>query len=393
MTQAGRLRDRVVAAGFAAALLLVVPLARPARASVPGSALVIDAGTRMTVSGTTRLVLDGSLLNTGTFTPSPGSAVVIHDAGSPLLLGVPVFADLAIALADTALLLGGPAQVNGTLTLTEGRLELAGHDLVVNAVSGGSAASFVMTPDTLGRLVRTAGSGGPVSFPVGGAHYDPVTVQTGTGSDVFRVAVMDAPPATGLVPATALTRAWAVAQANAPGADGNLTLTLQWNASEQGAQFDRGFTPPTGAWAWRFLGGTWVPQAGVRVSDNGAGTYPAIDGLVTPNAGLWTLAGIGQLLAAPPAAPAPRVLELAPAWPNPARGVTVIRYGLPARAPVTLALYSLQGQRVATLAGGEQDAGYHELRLEPAALANGVYFCRLESAGVVRTTRLVWLGR
>jgi len=372
--------------------LLLALGARTAGASSPGvPAFVVDGGTQVTLSGSTRLTLDRSLLNYATFTPSPGSAVVIDDYALGQLLGVVQFADLALVNADTVSL-GSATQVNGTLTLGLGILSLAGHDLVANAISGGSAASYVMTPDTLGRLARAVGSAAPVAFPVGDSRYDPVTIQTGAGSDAFRVAVMDAPPSTGLAPAAALSRAWAIAHPNASGVNGNLALTVQWNAPEQGAQFDRSLSPSIGAWAWRWLGGTWVPQAGVRVSDNGASTWPAIDGLATPDAGLWTLAGIGNLLAAPPEA-LPKALELAPAAPNPARGAAVIRYGLPAPARVVLALYSLQGQRVVTLADGDQDAGYHLVRIERASLASGVYFCRLESAGAVRTSRLVWLGR
>jgi hypothetical protein len=372
--------------------LLLAFGARPSSASSPAvPAFVVDGGTQVTLSGSTQLTLDRSLLNFGTFTPAPGSAVVIDDYALGQLLGVPQFADLAVVNADT-MSLGSASQVNGTLTLGLGILTLAGHDLVANAVTGGSAASYVMTPDTLGRLARTVGSGAPVAFPIGNSSYDPMTIRTGTGSDVFRVAVMDSPPTSGLVPATALSRAWAIAHPNASGVNGNLALSVEWNAIEQGAQFDRSLSPPTGAWAWRWLGGTWVPQPGVRVSDNGGANYPAIDGLVTPNAGLWTLAGVGQLLAAPPDV-LPKTLELAPAMPNPARGASLIRFGLPARAHVSLAIYSLQGQRIATLIDGEQEAGYHMIRFERASLAQGVYFCKLESNGGVRTSRLVWLGR
>lgn len=374
----------------AVAVALLAP-GQPARASTAAGpnvpAFVVDGGTQVRLSGATQLTLDCDLRNYGTFTPSPGSAVVLNGYGTPLLLGVGSFADLALALHGTAAI-GTAASVNGTLVLASGWLSLAGHDLAVDAVWGGSPASYVMTPDTLGRLVRTVGSTAPVEFPVGSTSYNPMSIRTGTGADVFRVAVLDAPPTTGLVPAGALARAWAVAHANGPEVNGWLTYSLQWNKEEQGGDFDRRLSPERAAWAWRWLNGTWVPQANVRRTDNGS--FPAVDTLVTLDAGLWTLANIDHLLAAdPPEAAAPRGLELAPAFPNPARGATTVRFGLPQRAQVTVALYSLLGERVVTLADGQREAGWHLVRLDEARLPAGIYFVQLQAGGMSRTAKLV----
>jgi len=366
-------------------------IAGPARGSTdagPGvPAFVVDGGTTVRLSGSTRLALDCDLRNTGTFLPAGGSAVVLTGFGSPLLLGASTFADLVLALHGTAAI-GNPVGVAGTLDLSSGRLSLAGHHLIVNALTGGSAASYVMTPDTLGRLVRVVGSGAPVAFPVGNAAYDPVSIRTGTGSDAFYVAVLDSPVTTGMTASSALARAWAVSHANAPGVNGDLTASVQWNSDETGASFNRSLDPTTGAWAWRWVDGAWRPQQGMRRSDNG--TYPAVDTLVTPDAGLWTLGGVDGLLAVdPPPSDAPPALELSSAFPNPFRAGTSLRYGLPQKTHVTLELYSVLGERVATLADGEQAAGWHLVRFENARLPGGVYFARLQAGAQVRTSKLV----
>jgi hypothetical protein len=371
----------------AAVQLLALLPARPASASGPGSpALVSGGGTHLVISGATGLVLDCDLRNYGAFTPAPGSAVVVRGFGSPLLLGVGTFANLTLLLGGEAAL-ANPATVSGALRLFKGRLALAGHDLVANTIIGGTADSYVMTPDTLGRLVRTVAAGADVQFPVGHSSYDPVSIRTGTGSDVFRVAVLDDPATTGLDAQTALTRAWAISHSNAPGVNGSLTMSVQWNAGESGVGFDRSLGQPTSAWAWRWVNGAWAPQANVRRADNGA--FPAVDTLVTPDAGLWTLAGISQLLATEPPAAAPRALEMAPAFPNPSRGPVSVRFGLPASGRVTLALYSVLGQRVATLADGEHAAGWHLVRLDDARLPAGIYFVRLQAGRQVRNSKLV----
>jgi len=367
------------------ACALAALAAAPSLAATPGvPAFVIDGGTRVTVSGATRLALDCDLRNDGAFTPAPGSVVVLDGFGAPLLTSAS-FADLVLALHGTAAI-ANAAAVAGTLTLNSGRLSLSGHDLTVGSISGGSAASYVVTPDTLGRLVRSVGSGAAVAFPVGNASYDPVSIRTGTGTDAFRVAVLDAPPSTGFAASDALTRAWAVSHANAAGVNGTLTVSLQWNAGEAGATFDRSMVSSAGARAWRWLNGTWVQQPGVRTYDNGA--YPAIDTLKTPNAGLWTLAGITSLLAVETPGDSPLRLELAPTAPNPFRDAATVRYGLPQRQRVTLALFAVTGQRVATLADGEQAAGWHVVRLDRMSLASGIYFLQLSAGAETRTHKL-----
>jgi len=374
---------------LAAALLSIPAIGVPvAHSAGPGTpAFVVDGGTQVRLSGATALTLDCDLRNAGLFLPDPGSAVVLTGYGSPLLLGVGGFADLTLALHGTAVL-GQNATVAGALTLGTGRLSIAGHDLGATVIAGGSAVSYVMTPDTLGRLVRFVDSTAPVAFPVGHASYDPIRVRTGAGGDVFRVAVLDSPATTGLLPASALTRAWAVTHANPPGVNGDLTMTVQWNADEEGPQFDRSLDPTVGAWAWRWVNGAWAPQANVRRSDNGV--YPAVDSLVTPDAGLWTLAGIDGLIdAGPPPAGTPRALELAPAFPNPSRGAATVRFGLPRRTHVRLDLYSILGERVATLVDGERAAGWHLVRYEDARLRSGVYFLSIQAGPERRSGRLV----
>ncbi|MFN8588515.1 MAG: T9SS type A sorting domain-containing protein [Candidatus Eisenbacteria bacterium] len=371
---------------LASALLVCAAPALAATATGPAvPAFVIDGGTRVTVKGATRLTMNCDLRNQGVFTPSAGSVLVLNGYLTPTLTGVTNFADLTIA-KQSYVALGTNATVSGLLTLTNGRLNLAGHDVIAQNISGGSAASYVMTPDTLGRLVRTVGSFPAVVFPVGNSSYDPVSVRTGTGVDDYRIAVMDAPPANGLTPAVALTRAWAVGCNNAPGVNGAARFSVQWNAGEQGASFDRTLGNATSALAWRWNGSAWSPQANVRRSDNGA--YPAVDTLVSTLPGLWTLAGPGAWLDATAEA-APARLELAPVWPNPFRGTATLRYGLPKKTRVTIGVYSVQGQLVATLADGEQESGWHVARLQADRMANGVYFLRVQAGDDVRSNKLV----
>jgi uncharacterized repeat protein (TIGR02543 family) len=78
----------------------------------------------------------------------------------------------------------------------------------------------------------------------------------------------------------------------------------------------------------------------------------------------------------------PQTFQLVQNFPNPFNPSTVIRFGLPQDASVTLEVYNTVGQKVVTLLdGGTVDAGYHEVTFDASRLASGVYIYRLSTTG------------
>jgi hypothetical protein len=58
---------------------------------------------------------------------------------------------------------------------------------------------------------------------------------------------------------------------------------------------------------------------------------------------------------------------------------------------VTLAVFNTLGQQVATLAEGEREAGYHEVKFDASSLASGVYLYRLTAGDYVQARKLILL--
>jgi hypothetical protein len=72
-------------------------------------------------------------------------------------------------------------------------------------------------------------------------------------------------------------------------------------------------------------------------------------------------------------------------FPNPFNPTTVIRYQLPSAGNVRLTVLDLLGREVATLVDGVQPAGVHEVTLQSAGMASGVYVYTIRAGNYVRT--------
>ena len=66
-------------------------------------------------------------------------------------------------------------------------------------------------------------------------------------------------------------------------------------------------------------------------------------------------------------------------YPNPFNPTTTIRYEIPAETHVTLMVYNVIGQRVATLVNESQSAGQFEVNFDATSLSSGSYIIRLQA--------------
>ncbi len=87
-----------------------------------------------------------------------------------------------------------------------------------------------------------------------------------------------------------------------------------------------------------------------------------------------------------PITAAPKYFSLGQNDPNPFNQSTNIRFALPAQSRVRLVVYNITGQQVRTLADEDLNPGYHSITWNGSdqngrAVANGIYFYRMEAAG------------
>lgn len=83
------------------------------------------------------------------------------------------------------------------------------------------------------------------------------------------------------------------------------------------------------------------------------------------------------------------VFALEQNYPNPFNPTTQIRYHLPVDADVRLAIFTVLGERIATLVNERQQAGAHEIMLDASHLASGVYIYHLKAGDFVSTRKML----
>ena len=125
---------------------------------------------------------------------------------------------------------------------------------------------------------------------------------------------------------------------------------------------------------------------GVSFSDQNHGTIVGYDGVIlrTTTGGLsWTEGdkkGDRHI---------PQHLSLSQNYPNPFNPSTSLAFDLPRTSIVTLKIYNMLGEEVATLVSDRLSAGSYSYEWDASSLASGVYIYRLEAEGFVQTRKMI----
>jgi hypothetical protein len=140
-------------------------------------------------------------------------------------------------------------------------------------------------------------------------------------------------------------------------------------------------TPNDGSETVAYFSGATLPQCRVRVSAVGNIFYSV-------SRANFTLQG-----GATDALPGPPALALRLLSANPSRTGARFEVRLPGEAPIDLAVYSVSGKLVRTLASGRWPAGPHQVEWDGTAAGRaspaGVYVIRFSAGGAIRESRFV----
>jgi len=78
-------------------------------------------------------------------------------------------------------------------------------------------------------------------------------------------------------------------------------------------------------------------------------------------------------------------------YPNPFNPITTIKYNLPGISFVTLKVYDVLGNEIASLVNEQKPAGSYEVEFDGTNLTSGIYFYQLRAGKYVETKKMVLL--
>ena len=151
----------------------------------------------------------------------------------------------------------------------------------------------------------------------------------------------------------------------------------------------------------------FVPQVGMRIpidySINDADATGQREGILTysinnqdqswANVSRWTHTWVGDSMTGVNDGTDNVIskYELSQNYPNPFNPTTVINYSLQKTGMVSLSVYNILGQKVATLVNKVENAGVHNIKFNASNLTSGVYIYRIQAGSFTQSRKMILL--
>ncbi len=160
---------------------------------------------------------------------------------------------------------------------------------------------------------------------------------------------------------------------------------FEWGCLYFGNDFGVWFSPDDGANWYPFTDGM---PTGALIMDLSISKQDRTLRAVTHGLGVWERPLVRLQVDPGDVDPGVDEVALDQNYPNPFNGRTLIRYALPRRTRVTLAIYDIRGRQVAVLVDGIIAGGVHYASVSSQDLRSGLYIYRLEADGQVLTRKM-----
>lgn len=228
--------------------------------------LTINSGGSVSNSGT--INLKGDWTNSGTFTTNSGSVEFQGESTQIITDNTSNFNSFTVD-ADNGLSLSNDLQVDGTLTLRNGRLNIGSNNLILGSsasISGTPSQWNMIVADGSGEVRKTVTGTGSFEFPVGDntgtAEYSPLTVNFNSGSfssAYVGVKVTNSKHPNNPSGSDFLNRYWTVTTSGITGFNYNIDLNYT-EADVNGTEASMKFV--------KYSGGVWSDLGSVSASTN-----------------------------------------------------------------------------------------------------------------------------
>jgi len=286
---------------------------------------------------------------------------------------------------------GANILINGTLSLSNGRIILGAHNLTAGAVNAGSSNCYVEA-DGAGFLRIRAPGRIKTFYPVGTSiGYAPIWItNANTAADTFSVSAKADSTLNGNGSASGpdgrVKVSWKIAESTPGGT--NCTLQFGWMTNEEDSIFAGNRSADARMFYWTDSTDTTEAGTGDYTTQFSAEPYWVSRGGVT-SFGTFGVGDFKLTSVVPRNGGSPYEFILYQNYPNPFNPGTLIAYQLKTPGHVTLKVYDVLGREVRTLVNEKQVEGNHMVSFSAADLPSGVYFYKLEAEGFTRTRKLV----
>ena len=159
-----------------------------------------------------------------------------------------------------------------------------------------------------------------------------------------------------------------------------------WDNVSDIASDDTTLTFPTGnIYADPMFEDTSALNFSLAIANNSACVSAASDGgnMGDPNWGTYKAVGVHDEVLLP------EKYDLYQNYPNPFNPSTTIKFDIVSTGRVTIILYNMLGQQVATLVDQQMEPGFHHVNFNAGNLATGVYIYKLETNGFIKIRKML----